>query len=178
MTNAVRELKTRAEILHKRIQSCDSKSLTRLRVLPEFRRTPQQKLSELAPTIRRQHCLSILAAEWGFPNWPLAKRALAGEANATEFGSLLCPERCAAHFNRWYKSYAEAAEMRKKCDGYLLGFRRQFVVVDRYYIEALGLDPDDPDWRAIGFDWPRTRSLAARSRLYAKIVATLPHEAK
>ena len=176
MTNAVHELKTRAEILHKRIQSCDPKSLARLRVLPEFRRTPQQKLIELTSTIRRHHCLSILAAEWGFPNWPIAKRALSG-GHVAEFGSLLCPERCAAHFNRWYKTYAEATEMRKKCEGYLLGFRRQFVVVDRFYIETLGLDPDDVDWRAIGFDWARPRSLAARSRLYSKLVASLPPEA-
>jgi hypothetical protein len=49
--------------------------------------------------------------------------------------------------------------------------------VDRFYIESLGLDPDDHDWQAIGFDWVRPRDVDARTRLYAKLVAALPREA-
>ena len=50
-------------------------------------------------------------------------------------------------------------------------------VVDRYFIETLGLDPDDPDWKMIGFDWVRQADVAARTRLYSKLVAQLPREA-
>ncbi|MCU1335068.1 MAG: hypothetical protein JWO19_649 [Bryobacterales bacterium] len=62
-------------------------------------------------------------------------------------------------------------------DGYLLAYKRQYVVVDRYFIESLGLDPLDPDWEDLGFDWVRPKHVAARSRLYAKLVACQPREA-
>jgi hypothetical protein len=54
---------------------------------------------------------------------------------------------------------------------YLLAYKRHFFIVERFYIEALGLDPEDPDWRAIGWDWAKPRSVAARRRLYAKVLA-------
>src|SRR3954454_18641873 len=101
---AVTELKIRAEILHKRIKAQDATA-----------------------TVRRQDCLTTVARELGFPNWPAAKRALAGEATE-DFGDLLFPKRCASHFNRWYKTYEEASAIRQELGGYLLPFRRQFVV--------------------------------------------------
>lgn len=61
-------------------------------------------------------------------------------------------------------------------NGYLLACRRQYLVVDGYFIESLGLDPNDPDWKAIGYDWVRPSDVAARSRLYPKLVAGLPRE--
>jgi hypothetical protein len=58
-----------------------------------------------------------------------------------------------------------------------LGYKRQYVVVDRYFIESLGLDPEDADWQALGFDWVRPKNVAARARLYAKLLALQPREA-
>ncbi len=171
MKNAVQELKTRAEILHKKIQKGNGLALERLRVLPEFRTKKDAELIGVAAKIRRRDCLAVVAAECGFSNWPKAKCALAGEGTATEFGSLLCPERCGAHINPWYRRYEEAARAREKCNGYLLAHRREFLVVERPYIVALGLDPEDKDWAAMGYDWVRPRSVAARTRLYAKILA-------
>jgi hypothetical protein len=176
MTDAIQELRVRAEILHSRIEAGDERAVVRLRVLPQYRRSKEDDLAAIAQKIRRQDCLTIMAAELGFANWPEAKRVLAGEDNDTDFGTLLCPKRCCGHLNRWYKHYDEAAAMRETCDGYLLAYRRQYLVVDRYYIESLGLDPDDSDWEALGFDWVRPRSNAARARLYGKLVAALPRE--
>jgi hypothetical protein len=84
--------------------------------------------------------------------------------------------QCCGHLNRWYKTYEEAAAVRKDCRGYLLAYRRQYVV-DRYFIETLSLNPNDPDWEAIGFDWVRPLEVIARTRLYSKLVAQLPREA-
>ena len=162
MMDAITEMKTRAEILHRRIEAQDTGAAARLHVLPE---RPEQ--------VRRQDCLTVVAREMGFPNWPAAKRALAGEAT-DEFGDLLFPKRCASHFNRWYKTYEEASAIRQEVGGYLLAFRRQFVIVDRYFIEDLGLDPDDADWGAMEYDWARGYG-AARARLYAKLVAPRAH---
>jgi hypothetical protein len=169
------ELKTRAEILHRRIQAGERKAIARLRVLPEFRRASDEELA--AAAIRRTHCLAIMAAELGFANWPQAKNALAADGPVEDFGTLLYPRRVDGYINRWYKRYEEAAEVRQSCDGYLLAYRQHFLVVDRFYIESLGLDPDDSDWEAMGFDWVRPKDPAARGRLYGKLVAALPLEA-
>ena len=180
--DAIRELKTRAEILHRRIQTNDRRAVGRLRVLPQFRRSSQEHLAAATNTIQRRDCLTVIAAELGFDSWPQAKAAIAGDGllvgPGADFGTMLYPgHRCAGHINRWYKTYEDATADRALSGGYLLAYKRQFVVVDRYFIESLGLDPSDPDWEALGFDWARPASVPARSRLYAKLVACLPREA-
>jgi len=176
--DAIRELKTRAEILHRRIQNNDHRAIGRLRVLPDFRRASYEQLSAATSDIQRRDCLTVIAAELGFSSWPEAKIAISGDSPVADFGTLLYPDhRCDGHLNRWYKSYDEAAADRASSGGSLLAYKRQFVVVDQYFIESLGLDPGDPDWQALGFDWVRPQSLAARSRLYGKLVACLPREA-
>jgi len=177
MTDAIRELKVRAELLHKRIQSGDARALARLRALAEFRRATPESLAALTPTIRRRHCLAAIAAELGFASWREMKEVMTGEAGSAGFGKLLCPDRCATHLNIWCKTHAEAAAIRKQRSGYLLAYRNQYFVVDRYYIESLGLDPDDRDWAEIAFDWAKPLNVAARTRLYNKLVARLPREA-
>ena len=172
MTDSIRELKIQAEILHKRIKAQDGRSVQRLRILAGRRRPSDEQLARMAATIRRRDCLSVIAAESGFSSWRQARAAMTGDGEAAEFGTLLYPV-CGAGFNRWYARYEEAASVRQACQGYLLAYKRQYLVVDRYYIESLGLDPDDADWDALGFDWVRPANLAARTRLYNKLVAGL-----
>ncbi len=174
--DAIEELRVRAKILHRSLNAAGENAIKRLRGLPQFRRSSAQELIRIATETKRQDCLAILAAELGFPNWPQAKMVLAGEGEAEDFGTLLCPARCGAHLSRWYKGYEEAAEVRGALGGYLLAYRHQYLVVDRFYIESLGLDPDDPDWEALGYDWVRPGDVAARTRLYSKLVASLPRE--
>jgi hypothetical protein len=176
--DAIRELKTRAEILHGRIQTNDHRAIGRLRVLPQFRRASYEQLAAATADIRRRECLTVVAAELGFASWPQAKAAITGEGPIEDFSTALYSGHgCAAHLNHWYRTYQEAAAMRESCGGYLLAYKRQFLVVDQYFIESLGLDPADPDWEALGFDWARPRDLAARTRIYGKLVACLPREA-
>ena len=52
-------------------------------------------------------------------------------------------------------------------DGYLLPYRRQFVVVEREYVKILGLDPEDPAWEAVGHDLAQPADLAAYRELVA-----------
>jgi hypothetical protein len=150
MMDAIQELKTRAEILHRRMQADN-------------------------PTaeIQRADCLNQIAKELGFASWTAAKNAISGEKPVEDFGTLLYPRRGGA-LNSWFKTYEEAHEARALRGGYLLAYRRQFFVVDVAHVEVLGLDPADPDWDAMGFDWVRPRDFAARSRLYAKLVHRLP----
>jgi len=163
MTEAIHELKIRAEILHKRIAANDAPALKRLHAIPEFRHSTPA-------LIKRHDCLTVIAAELGFTNWTQAKAALAGDQNVTEFGTLLCPPRCCGHINRWFISYEAASPEREASNGYLFAYKRQYLVVDRHYIESLGLDPDDNDWKEIGFDWVHPTSIPARTRLYNKLI--------
>jgi hypothetical protein len=75
--------------------------------------------------------------------------------------------------NAWFAQHEEArahlAERRASGHAvFLLAYKRQFLVVDDHFIEALGLDPADPDWMAIGYDWVRPAERAARQRLYSR----------
>ncbi|WP_437675340.1 hypothetical protein [Sorangium sp. So ce131] len=172
----VRELKIRAELLHKRLASNDAAALKRLRVLPELRRADEAALAAAAPGIRRKHCFAVVARECGFSSWERARLALEGAPGAPELGTLLYGGEGGV-LHHWFATYDEArahlASRPAAPRGYLLTYKQDFFVADRAFVASLGLDPDDPDWRAIGWDWARPADPAARSRLYAKRLAAM-----
>ena len=169
MIDPVRELKARAKLLHRRVAASDPEARKRLRVLPEFRAMTGDALAALTPLIQRKHCLAVTAREVGFESWLHAVSVLTGRAH-DDFGTLLCLLGSPAHWNIWSASYEEARTIREAHGGYLLAYKRQFFITDRHYIEAIGLDPDDPDWDKIGRDWAMPRVAAARTRLYGKLL--------
>lgn len=166
MVDVIEDLKARARILQKGASAKDPAVLARLRSLAELRPLDDD---ELARRVRRRHCLGMLARELGFQGWPHAANVLRG-GETEDFGTLLCPPECAVHWNVWSASYEEARAIRAQNDGYLLAYRRHFFVVDRHFIETLGLDADDPDWERLGRDWVRPAEIEARGRLYAKLL--------
>jgi hypothetical protein len=174
--NAIRESRVRAEVLHHGVQRLEPNALLRLRALPELRKAEPAALRAAASTIRRKHCLAVVANELGFASWEHARRVLDGDVSEVDFGKLLYGDTLGARLNHWFAHYEEArafldASASSSPQLYLLAYKRHFFIVERYYVEALGLDPDDPDWRAIGWDWTRPRSADARRRLYAKVLA-------
>ena len=70
--------------------------------------------------------------------------------------------------SRWFTSYDDARVSREREGGYLLPYRHQFFVTTSEAIRELGLDPDDPDWAQIGWDWVRPEDEEAWKRLYSK----------
>ena len=73
--------------------------------------------------------------------------------------------RMDAVLNRWFTSYEEARASLEAEGGYLLPFKSQFFVTQSEGIRELGLDPDDPDWERIGWDWVRPKDVEAWKRL-------------
>lgn len=67
--------------------------------------------------------------------------------------------------SHWCARYDEARKTLEENGGYLLPYKRQFVVVERGFIKALGLDPDDPAWKAVGYDVARPLDSAAYQKL-------------
>jgi hypothetical protein len=171
MIDPIRELKIRAEVLHKRVVE-DPRALERLRALPELRKADEPKLRSFAHVAQRKHFLAVVAREAGFSSWEHALRVISGESAESDFGKLLYDTRWGAYLNVWCATYEEAKEThRAHPERYLLAYQRHFFLVERGFVEALGVSPDDEDWDAIGRDWARPRDLAARTRLYGKILS-------
>jgi hypothetical protein len=162
---AVACLKHYARILHRRIQQGEPQAVRVLRGLREF---ADPDAAQWPEAVQRKHCLTAAALQLGFRSWPHALEVLEGDAE--DFGTLLCPPTCHGHYNIWSAHYAEARGIREEHGGYLLAFKRQFLIVDRNYVESMGLDPDDPDWGRIGRDWVKPKDRKARERLYEKLV--------
>jgi hypothetical protein len=160
------ELKDHARALQRRVREGDRAALGRVRKLAELAKEDD---ASLAAQVKRRHALAVLAKELGFSGWPHARAVLAGES-PEDFGTLLYPDGASAHWNIWSAHYDEARQIRGEHGGYLLAYRRHFFIVDRYFIETLGLDPDDPRWEDIGRDWVRPPRPEARTELYAELV--------
>ena len=166
MADAIHFLKTRARQLHRQAAAREPGALARVRQLDELRNLEQDALAE---GVRRRHCLAVVAREVGFRGWPDAA-AIIGGATGGDFGTLLYPPGADAHWNIWSASYDEARSIRHAHGGYLLAYKTHFFIVDRYFIETIGLDPEDADWALIGRDWVRPTQADARQRLYGKLI--------
>jgi len=122
--------------------------------------------------VRLKHALAVVAEENGAPSWPELKRRLEARAASAALPPFHCP-RLESLLNRWFTSHAEARASLRELGGYLLPFREQCFVTEAEGIRALGLEPDDPDWVAVGFDLVRPLDPAAHARLCAKRRAAL-----
>jgi hypothetical protein len=184
MIDPVSELKVRAELLQRGVTAGEDAALARLTALPELRKADQEALRAAAAAMKRKHCLAVVAIEHGFTGWEHARRVLSGDSvEEADYGKLLSGPQRSAFLNHWFATYDEARavhlELLARDEGarYLLPYQRQFFITERAYVESLGLDPDDPDWRAIGWDWARPKNRAARGRLYARLLSQTRREA-
>jgi hypothetical protein len=166
MDSVIDQIKAEARRLQRAVQRREPSALARTRKLPELRVLP---IEDLVSTLRRRHCLTIVARELGFVGWPHVLGVLK-RADADDFGTLLYPPGCSAHWNVWSASYAEARTIRSEHGGFLLPYKHQFVIVDQHFIETLGLDPQARDWQRIGRDWVCPGDAGARHRLCVEAV--------
>lgn len=130
MTRAVDELKVRARL-----------------------RLNAAKKAVAQPEPRLRDCLHDAARAAGFLHWEHARRVLGGEAAAgDDMGSFWHAPRCSALLNHWHADLARAREAHARAGGFLLPYRRQFVVVQDAFIRELALDLADDAWSALGRD--------------------------
>ena len=167
MPDVIGLLKQRARILHRQAEAGDPATLAKLRRLPDFK---DESPEAIAAGVRRRHCLAFLARALGFAGWPQAPPVLNGQPSG-DYGTVLYAPDCDVHINLWCATYEEARRLHAEHGGYLLAYRRQFLVVERSFIETLGLDPDDADWDALERDWVRPDGGEVRRRLYGKLLA-------
>ena len=161
------ELRAAARRLLRRLRSEDR--ATALEAAERFVRlrsfageTPARVLDRRAD-VRLKHALAVIALEYGSESWLALKTA----ADRVEEPPMYVP-RMETLLNRWFARYADARASLEEYAGYLLPYRNQFFICEREGIVALGLDPEDPDWKAIGYDWVRPADREAWSRLRGK----------
>ena len=168
MIEAIDELKTRARLLSKRAEAGDADALVRI---------ASKRARDSAPTDPSYgECLRTIAIELGFSSFPHARRVLLGDESEADFGTFLYTTSCGAYLNNWQVDDRLAREVIDADGGTIVPYKRQFLVVGSGVLATLGLDPDDPDWEAVGRDLVRPRSAAARLRIYAKRLAAIPRE--
>jgi hypothetical protein len=83
-------------------------------------------------------------------------------------GPIMYVSRMDVFLNRWFRTYEEARASLESEGGYLLPYANQFFVTVDGAIRELGLDPQDPDWARIGWDWVQPADLEAWERLKEK----------
>lgn len=129
--------------------------------LPKFAATSLEALLATPRQVSRRDAHDVVALEAGFAGWShLLAHCLPELMRVT-----MHVDAMNATLNRWFADYAAAAASRRREGGVLLPYRRQFVVVALDTVRELGLDPRDPDWQRIGFDWVRPLDPEARLRL-------------
>jgi hypothetical protein len=171
------EYKTQAVLLLKQLRSDDSqvsnKAAERFQQLPHLANI---SIIEIAASdqIKLKHALNVIALEHHHENWAEFKQQLERKENfrakLKDRYTLVYPQRCAFIMNGWHPNYESAKAELKEIGGYLFPYRNQFFICDTGYIRALGLEPDDPDWALIGWDWVQPTDKAAWERLNAKLL--------
>lgn len=164
-TAATQHVKHYARILQRRVHAGEPDAVQSVRRLREYASAEPRAI---ARDIRRTQCLAVAALQLGFRSWLHAVEVF--EGNPDDYGTLLYPSSCSGHSNIWSAHYAEAHEIRAAHGGYLLAYRKQFLIVDRYYIDSLGLDPDHGAWSRMQRDWVQPSDRGARDELYALLV--------
>ena len=102
---------------------------------------------------RLRDCLHDAARAAGFLHWEHARRVLGGlAAPGDDMGSFWHAPGCNVLLNHWYADFAQAREAHAKSGGFLLPYRRQFVVAQGDFLRELALDPADEAWSALGRD--------------------------
>src|SRR5260370_13390148 len=85
-----------------------------------------------------------------------------------EEGRTMYVTRMDVVLNRWFTTYEDARASLELEGGYLLPHMNEFFVTLSEGTRELGLDPKDPDWARIGFDWVRPKDSEAWQRLSQK----------
>ena len=136
----------------------------RFRQLQTLSRYSTDELTSGSVDVRLKHALTVVAAEADFASWAQLK-SLCERDVVPATTPPMHVSRMDSMLNAWFADHAEAREARQRHGGFLLPYKRQFFVCEAEGIRLLGLDPDDPDWARIGFDFAQPEDTDAWARL-------------
>lgn len=173
---ALDEYKTQAAILFKQLHADDSQialqAALRFQQLPMFQDQSPDALIQSDET-QLKHALAVIAQEHHFSSWADFKKHLERKALLAQrreaYYTRLYPRRCARYVLEWHADYDVASTELGRSAGYLFPYKNQFFICTAEYITTLGLDPDDPDWENIQYNWVQPADAEAWTRLDAKL---------
>ena len=151
------ESKIQATILLKWLASDNTEiaaqAAKRFQRLPEFKILTPTELLQIAP--KHKQALTVIALENDFKSWVDLKHQI----NFIQGGGFL---------HKWFANYIEAKAELKINGGFLLPYKKHFFICETEYIQYLGLDSHDADWKLINYDWAQPSDQKASERLYRK----------
>lgn len=164
------EGKIKASILLKQLRSDDpgqaTQAAARFQRLPHLSKFSTTEILQQKAQLKRKHALNVIALELNAPNWAEFKQQLEQiGAPKPEPYTRLYPRRCNGFLNEWFADYETARRYRAEQGGYLLPYRSHFFICGPLYIKTLGLDPTDPAWERIGWDWVQPADKATWNQL-------------
>jgi hypothetical protein len=171
----LQEYKIQASILLKSLRAGDIErsqaAAVRFQRLPEFKSFSADEIHSRRAGIKLKHALNLIAVENNRASWPDLKRIVSKREaiQSNRAYTNLYPAHCEGFYNEWYANHDDAHKHLLATGGYLLPYKNHFFICRNDYITALGLDPDDPDWKLIGWDWAKPSDLQAWQRLNSKL---------
>lgn len=98
-------------------------------------------------TAQLKHCQTQLARSLGLSNWQHAVTVLSGKqalSDQADWGCLWYRKACMAFSNQWFSGYEQAADIHQQQDNsFLIGYKNQYVLVLKGYLNTLGLSDND-----------------------------------
>jgi len=159
----LQELQSRAERLFEGIEARNAQCLERIHAqVPRLAKASSRE-------INIEHARTTLAREVGFKTWQMATEVLEGRSvPGDDFGDFWYSTATDVMLSHWCRNYQEARAVQEEEGGFLIPYRRHFAVVEKAYIEILGMDADDPDWQVVGHDVAQPRDKMGYRRLVSR----------
>ncbi len=151
-SRTLREVRIRASLMMKAARAGDPDALSRLGLKPKHRTA----LNTVALEMTGRSYLDLRALD--LPVEAVQRSKVADPARMFE-------RHLAQFLNHWFANYEEAVLHLQTAGGFLFPFKNQFVVVEADLLKNVGLDPNDPDWAVIGWNWVDPSSATAFARL-------------
>lgn len=156
-------------------ESETAEAAARFRKLGRFEEKSVAHILDDLKDVQLKHALSVVALEQGYESWVALKRheetketPSVAQKQARAERTLMYEKGLDVLLNRWFARYEDARKSLEKLGGFLFPYKHQFFVCEEEGIRILGLDPDDPDWERIDWDWSRPRDQDAWKRLEEK----------
>ena len=120
----------------------------------------ERRLENIAD-FKRKDALNLIASEYQFESWNHLKHWVE-KINRIDFSDFFGQPKFLGFTNVWFNNYGDAKQHQIENGGVLLSYRIQFFITTPFFLERLGFEKDDPEWKAMEFDWVNPKSPQAK----------------
>lgn len=121
----------------------------------------QKKKRLIDASFALKDAYAIIAKSAGYSSWKEMR-------DEVENADLLNPPKWSAIWKTWITDYNEGLHLLGENE-YLLPYKNQFFICDPNYIQALGIESNDPLLQKVGRDWVNPQDKAAFEAILERI---------